>query len=238
MKASIQLWSLNRVIPEIGLKKALELVAGHGYSGVEFAGFRDIPAEDMAAELKKNGIYSVGSHPGFGDFKNALEANFEYNKTIGSEYMIIPSAPTSTAQEVQELVDVLNHAAEVGKRYGIKVGYHNHDHEFVKIDGKYALDLIAEKTNDDVIMEIDAYWVAYAGEDPYEYIKKLGKKVELVHFKQIAKDKSNVRLPDGEIDFKKLADIAEYAKHFIVEQEDESDQTESSSINMKFLETL
>ena len=238
MKASIQLWSLNRVVPEIGLKKALELVAKQGYSGVEFAGYDNLTAEEIAAELKKNGLYSVGSHTGFGEFKNALEKNFEFNKTIGSEYMIIPGAPMADEQEVNELAEVLNHAAEVGKKYGIKVGYHNHDFEFKKINGKYALDLLAEKTSDDVILEIDAYWVAYAGEDPYEYIKKLGKRVELVHFKQIAADKSNVRLPDGEIDFKKLAADSAYSKHFIVEQEDESDQTESGLVNMNYLKTL
>ena len=238
MKASIQLWSLNRVIPEIGLKAALKLVAEHGYSGVEFAGYDGITAEDMAAELKKNGLYSVGSHTGFDLFKDALEENLLYNKTIGSEYMIIPAAPTANEREVREVIDVLNAAAEKAKDYGIKVGYHNHDHEFVKINGKYALDMIFEETSDDVVMEIDLFWVAYAGEDPYEYIKKFGKRAELLHFKQIGKNKENPRLPDGIIDFKKAADIAKYARHFIVEQEDESDQIESSKINMEFLKKI
>lgn len=238
MKASIQLWSLNRVIPKIGLKNALKLVAEHGYSGVEFAGFADIPAKEMAEELKKNGLYSVGSHTHFNLFKNALEENLEYNKTIGSEYMIIPSAPTKTADDIKILAELLNHAAEKAKSYDIKVGYHNHDFEFTKIDGKYALDLITEETSDDVIMEIDAFWVAFAGENPYEYIKKTGRKAELIHFKQIAQNDKNVRLPDGIIDFKKLAADAKYAKHFVVEQEDESDQTESSRINMEFLKNL
>ena len=69
MRASIQLWSLNRVIPEIGIKAALKLVAEAGYSGVEFAGFGDVPAEEMAVELQKNGLYSVGSHTGIKIFE-------------------------------------------------------------------------------------------------------------------------------------------------------------------------
>lgn len=238
MKASIQLWSLNRLIPQIGLKSALKMVAEHGYSGVEFAGYDGIAAEEMAGELKKNGLYSVGSHTGFSLFQDALEENLEYNKIIGSEYMILPSAPTSNSEEVKKVIDVLNTAAVKAKEYGIKVGYHNHDHEFVKIGGKYALDMIFEETSDDVVMEIDLFWVAYAGEDPYEYIRKFGKKAELLHFKQIGENKENPRLPEGIIDFKKAADIAKYAKHFIVEQEDESDQSESSKINMEFLKNL
>lgn len=238
MKASIQLWSLNRVIPEIGLKEALKLVAEHGYSGVEFAGFGGIPAEEMAEELKKNGLYSVGSHTAFDLFCNALEENLAYNQTIGSEYMIIPGAVTKTKEDVEKLVSVLNHAAEAAQEYGIKVGYHNHDYEFIKIDDRYVLDWIAEGTREDVVMELDVFWAAFAGENPYEYIKKLGKKAELVHFKQIASDKKNVRLPEGEIDFAKLMQDAKYVRHFIVEQEDESDQIESSRINMEYLKKL
>lgn len=239
MKTSIQLWSLNRVIPEIGLINALKLVSGHGYSGVEFAGFGGISAKDMAAALKENGLYSVGSHTGIDLFRDALCENLEYNKEIGSEYMIIPGTATDTADEVKALAELLNRSAETAKEYGIKVGYHNHAHEFKKIDGRYALDLLADEISDDVVLEIDAFWVAYAGENPYEYIKKAGAKAELIHFKQIAADgKSNVRLPDGVIDFKKLAADSKYAKHFVVEQEDESDQTESSKINMEYLRKL
>lgn len=239
MKSSIQLYSLNRVTREIGLKSVLNIVASHGYSGVEFAGFGDIPAKEMADELKKNGLYSVGSHTGFDLFRNALEENLEYNKIIGSEYMIIPSANLSTIDDIKILAELLNKSAEKAKEYGIKIGYHNHAHEFEKINNKYPLDILMEEISDDVIMEIDAFWVAYAGENPYEYIKKAGKKAELIHFKQIADDnKSNVRLPDGIIDFKKLSVDSAYAKHFIVEQEDESDQIESSKINMEYLRTL
>lgn len=239
MNASIQLWSLNRVIPKIGLKAALKLVAEHGYSGVEFAGFSDIPAKEMAEELKNNGLYSVGSHTGFDLFKNELEKNLEYNKIIGSEYMIIPSAGSENTDDIKMLAELLNKSAEKAKEYGIKVGYHNHAHEFNKIDGKYPLDILMEEISEDVIMEIDAFWVAYAGENPYEYIKHVEKKAELIHVKQIAADnKSNVRVPDGIIDFKKLSADAAYAKHFIVEQEDESDQIESSKINMEYLRTL
>jgi len=238
MKASIQLWSLNRVIPEIGIKAALKLVAEAGYSGVEFAGFGDIPAEEMAVELQKNGLYSVGSHTGIKAFENDLEKNLEYNKKIGSEYMIIPSSELKSADDVKKLVNLLNKSAETAKSYGIKVGYHNHEYEFEKINNKYILDIIAEETSADVIMEIDAYWVEYADENVYEYIKKLGKKVELVHFKQIGSEKSNPRLPYGDIDFARLKIDSVFAKHFIVEQEDESDQIESAKINMEYLKSL
>ncbi|MEG2669900.1 MAG: sugar phosphate isomerase/epimerase, partial [Oscillospiraceae bacterium] len=112
-----------------------------------------------------------------------------------------------------------NAAAEKAKAYGIKVGYHNHNHEFDKIDGKYILDLIGENTTDDVILEVDCFWAAYADVNPYEYIKKWGKKIELIHIKQIDAEKVNVDVEDGILDVNKIIEAAKYAKYFILEQE-------------------
>ncbi len=238
MEASMQMWSVRDCVEKNGMAKTLEMVAKDGFSGVEFAGFGGLSPAEMKAELDKNGLYSVGSHTGYDLFQTALRENLEYNQKIGSKYMICPGAKLDTKEEAEALIQLLNEAAVIAKDYGLKVGYHNHSKEFKKIDGKYILDMIAEGTTDDVVMEIDVFWVAHAGEDPYAYVEKMGKRAELIHMKQIDDNKENVILSEGNIDFQKIRDTAKYAKYFVVEQEGDVDPIFASRKNGAFIQTL
>lgn len=219
MEISLQLYSIQEETKR-DFKEALHTVGEIGYNGVEFAGFGGLSAADMTELLKRNNLYSVGAHYGLDVFENRFEEELAYNKAIGSEYMICPYATFATRSDVDHLVDVLNAAGEKAAKENIKVGYHNHDHELEMMDGASILDLIAEKTNDHVILELDVFWLAYAGIDPVAYIKKWGKKVELIHIKQIDAQKANVDVADGVLDMAVIKDAAVFAKYFILEHEE------------------
>lgn len=219
MDVSLQLYSINQET-KTDYKGSIAKVGKIGYSGVEFAGYGGLSAQEMSALLNENNLYSVGTHCGLQVFEDAFEQELQYSKEIGSKYIICPGAKVDTKEDVDYLVQVLNAAAEKAAKENIKIGYHNHAHEFVKIDGKYPLDMIAENTSDNVILELDVFWVAYAGIDPMEYIEKWGKKVELIHIKQIDENKVNVDVADGIIDMKQIKETAKFAKYFVVEHEE------------------
>lgn len=238
MKAGLQVWSLNGVLDD-DIKKKLALAAESGFDGVEFAGFGGLSAEEMKAELEKNSLRAFGSHSGIEIFRDSLNEELEYLRTIGAKYMIIPWATYENGmQDVDDVATLLNSASETAKKYGIKVGYHNHSQEFKKIDDKYILDLLIEKTTDDVVFEVDVFWVTYAGVDPYEYVKAKGKRIELIHMKQIDEKKENVMLPDGLIDFARICESAKYAKEFVVEQEGSVDKITACRVNGEFVSKM
>ncbi|MEG1442011.1 MAG: sugar phosphate isomerase/epimerase [Oscillospiraceae bacterium] len=219
MKISLQMWSLNEA-KETSFQDKILKVGELGYDGIEYAGYGDMSAKDLKELVKKAGLKSYSTHVSYDIFKNSFDEELEYQKELGCEYIICPWADFKGGiNDVMEICDVLNAAAEKAKAYGIKVGYHNHNHEFDKIDGKYILDLIGENTTDDVILEVDCFWAAYADVNPYEYIKKWGKKIELIHIKQIDAEKVNVDVEDGILDVNKIIEAAKYAKYFILEQE-------------------
>ncbi|SHO53351.1 sugar phosphate isomerase/epimerase family protein [Anaerocolumna xylanovorans] len=219
MEISIQLYSVHTET-EKDFKGAVEKVADIGFQGVEFAGYGGLSAEEMAAFLKEKNLYSVGAHVGVQRFEEGFLEELGYHKAIGSKYIICPYASTETLEEVKELAEVLNNAARLAEGSGIKVGYHNHAQEFKIINGKYALDLLAELTREDVILELDVFWAAYAGVEPVDYIKKSGKKIELIHMKQINETKENVDMPEGCLDMKTIQEAAEYASYFVLEHEE------------------
>jgi sugar phosphate isomerase/epimerase len=85
---------------------------------------------------------------------------------------------------VQRNADRLNSLAVQAAAHGLKVGYHNHDHELsTVIDGTPVLELFAEQLDPSVLLEIDLYWAAAGGVDPVALVRKLGDRVVAVHVK-------------------------------------------------------
>ena len=77
--------------------------------------------------------------------------------------------------------------AELLKKNGIKMMYHNHDFEFNKVDGKFILDWIYDTIPQDLIEpEVDTCWVHYAGYNPAEYLLKYSGRINIVHLKDFA----------------------------------------------------
>jgi sugar phosphate isomerase/epimerase len=69
--------------------------------------------------------------------------------------------------------------------------YHNHDFEFLKIDGKYALDILYDTVPADLLQtELDTCWVRVGGEDPSAYIRKYTGRAPVVHLKDYFGEKS------------------------------------------------
>jgi sugar phosphate isomerase/epimerase len=219
MEISLQLYSIHEETKK-DFAGSVNRVGKIGFQGVEFAGYGDLTPDEQKQLLAESNLYSVGTHCGMETFTEHFDEELKYSKAIGSKYIICPYARLDTLEQIDYLAQVLNEAAKKAAKEGIKVGYHNHDHEFIKIDGKYALDLLVERTCDDVVLELDVFWVAYAGVDPVEYINKWGKRVELIHIKQINVERANVDIADGIIDMKQIKDAAKYAAYFVLEHEE------------------
>ena len=59
--------------------------------------------------------------------------------------------------------------------------------EFEKFDGMTGMDILLNETDPETFgFELDTYWIQAGGADPAEWIKKAGKRLEVVHFKDMA----------------------------------------------------
>ena len=233
-KINVQVYSL--VSEQMTPAEKLQTIAKLGYTGAEFTlDFTQVPIEEMKKIIAETGLEVPSAHVAL----DKIEEVLPYFAELGTKYVICPMTDFANKEEAKEVAEELNRLGHIAKQYGIKVGYHNHAHEFETMDGKYILDLIAEGTSEDVILEIDVFWVLYAGVDPYKYIEKWGKRVELVHLKQIAADKkTDTILEDGIIDMKKIVDSAKFATHLVVEQEGDVDEVDASKKNIEFLRKI
>lgn len=249
--AGIQLYTLRNEI-SLDFIGTLKKVAEMGYRVVEFAGYGDNPAKELRKVLDDLGLRASSSHVGLpllepGKLKSQLAFQIEYNKEIGSEYLVTPYAPLdkiSTMAELQPYLDTIAFIAEQCKQEGIGYAYHNHAFEFNKIDGKSILEHIFNAAGPDMLVaELDLYWVKKAGLDPKSYLKQYKGRCPLIHVKDMTADERGyfAEVGRGIINypaiFEIVADIG--VKYLLVEQDQcERPPLESVKMSIDYLTSL
>ena len=198
------------------LAKALKAIKAVGYEGVEFAGYYGASAAELKAMLDDAGLVACGTHVGnssYGfDVKNwtydpdVLAKTAEFNLGYGNDLVICPGGGNfppgcswSTGQggeackpskEIDEftkkLVEFYNKAAVDAKKYGIKIGLHNHtwEHAIFMQNGVSFWDYFFTNTDKAVCMEQDVGWSTCAGVDPKEQYRKYPHRSPTLHAKE------------------------------------------------------
>jgi len=218
---SIQLYSVRDVINN-DFAGTLKNLSEMGYTGVEFAGYGDLSAQQMKDVLTANNLKPVGAHIGVEGLTKHLDEEIAFHKALGTEYIICPYYEMKTKDDVLKLAEILKPVIAKCGEAGLKFAYHNHAHEFAQDGGEYLLDILFKNLPPESVMELDIFWVAYAGVDPFAYMEKHKDRLKLIHVKQIDKDKHCVDLDQGIINFKEIITKAKTlgVEHFILEQEE------------------
>jgi len=201
LNIGVQLYSVRADCKE-NFDAALTAVAGMGFTGVEFAGYYNYTDDPAGLRKKLNslGLSGFSAHLQGGTARlkgDELKKTIDFHKTIGCNYLIVPSdGDFHNPEKYKALAETFNKAAEILTPLGMACGYHNHQPEFKKIDdksNKTYWDFFAENTLSDVILELDCGWAAYSGQNSAELIKRYPGRTKLTHFKPtvIPKDKTN-----------------------------------------------
>jgi sugar phosphate isomerase/epimerase len=130
---------------------------------------------------------------------------------LGVKVVIDPFVPPDRWQSldnVQRTAEKLNARAEQATGHGLRVGYHNHDHEFTSVlDGRPAFEVFADLLDPSVLLEVDLYWATAGGADLRGLLQRLGDRVHAVHVKDgpmrpgiTAKELPTDQLPAGQGD--------------------------------------
>jgi sugar phosphate isomerase/epimerase len=221
-RVALQLWSVREDMKRDFAATVAE-VAAIGYDGVELAGYGNLDAKGAKAALDAAGLKVAGMHVGY----PALSGD---PTTVVSDALLLgtrdvtcswwPPAHFVSAAACEKIGQQLNKVGELLRPFGIRFGYHNHDHELKVFDGRTALEWIlgaSEPRN--LVAELDVYWVHHAGLSPAKFIRDHGARVPLLHLKD-AKE-----LGKGPVNFEEIfaaTDSVGAAEWFIVEQEEYS----------------
>ena len=179
----VQLFTVRSEV-EKDLPRTLAAIRGIGYRSVEtFAAQYTVKAGDLSRIISDAGLSVISGHFGYDD----LAARFDYAKQLGLECMVcsmIPRAIATSADGYKRVAAQYNEWGAQAKKLGLKFAFHNHNLEFARYVGQTGLDLLMENTDPALVQwEMDCYWVAQAGYDPAEVLRKYGRRMQSLHLK-------------------------------------------------------
>ncbi|MFD1140390.1 TIM barrel protein [Larkinella insperata] len=156
------------------------------------------------------------------DWKRSVDMAAE----AGQSYLVCSSLPSEgqTVSNYERCADLFSKAAEDCQKAKLVFGYHNHDYEFEKKNGKVLYDILIEKSDPKLVkMEMDLGWAILTGNDPLKYFAKYPGRFPLWHLKDMdAKTKESTEFGKGQINIVKMLKNMDKAgmKYFFVEQEE------------------
>ena len=171
----------------------LDKIAEMGYEAVELCGLYGHTAKEVKAKCAMLGLDPISAHVTLDNMqKDGVIASYA---EIGCKYVVIPWCDSKTdfvgADGYENFKNVIKKAAEECKKHDITLLYHNHDFEFVKVDGEYKLDIFYSELSAEVLKtEIDTCWAKVGGADPVQYVLKYTGRAPVVHLKDYIGEKS------------------------------------------------
>ena len=226
-RIGLQLYTVRREL-EKDFEGTLAQIAALGFSEVEFAGYFNHTPQQVKAILARHNLSAPSAHIPLAALRGDLQEAINAAKVIGHQYLIcayLAAEERKSLDDYKKIIDLFNRAGEQLQKAGLQFGYHNHDFEFVPMDGKIPYDLILAGTDAKAVkLELDLYWITKAGQSPLHYFASHPGRFPLVHVKDMdATPKRYFKeVGRGVIDFKEIFASADKAgvKHYFVEQDE------------------
>jgi sugar phosphate isomerase/epimerase len=211
---------------------SLANVAAMGYEGVEFAGFFDWTAVDLRRALDDLRLQACGAHIGIQTLlPDVFEESVEFHHIIGNKFLIVPGLPaeyTGSAAHYRQAAALFNEIAAKLEPHGMYVGYHCHDGDFRPVEGEIPGDqvpweVLADNTDDRVVLQMDTGNCLAGGGDPVEYLRRYPGRALTVHLKADYAHQENALIGEDQTDYPAIFAVCEQTagtQWYIVEQEE------------------
>ena len=208
---SIQLYSVRSLLNDINKSgkaseqytDVLSKLANMGYTSVETANYNNglfygRTPENFKKDIEKSGMKVLSSHCSknltdkeieSGDFSESMKwwsMCIKDHKKAGMKYIVFPYLhKPATIKELDAYCKYFNEIGKLCKNEGIMFGYHNHAHEFQKVEDKALMyDYMLENTNPEyVFFQMDVYWVVRGQNSPVDYFNKYPGRFKILHIK-------------------------------------------------------
>ena len=240
--AGVQLYTLRDSMAE-DVEKTLQAVAGIGFGEVEFAGYFDHTPQEIRALLERYDLESPSTHVPGSVVREDPAAFVATAADVGHRYVTIAWMEESMRQSAadwQRWAEDANRLGELCREHGMRAAYHNHDFEFLPVDGIVPFDLLLAETDADLVdFELDFFWVRKAGYRIREVLAMAPARFTMAHIKDIDADGNIVDAGAGTIDFAAILDdpLAAHIRHPFIEHDRPADPFRTVAIGHQVLKT-
>lgn len=230
----VQLYTVREFTQTLNnFEETVKKLANIGYSAVQISAIGPLDPADVAKVCKDNQVTIAGTHISWDDFRNKTEDVIAKHKIWNCPHSAVGSLPAEYYMNgidgIKRFVEELQPILEKLNAEGIDFSYHNHNQEFVKADGKPLLEWIYELGGENLLPEIDTYWIQAGGANPAGWIRKFPGKQPLLHLKDMSihmdengRTQHFAAIGEGNLDWDDILSAAEESqcRWYLVEQDD------------------
>ncbi|PYT75952.1 MAG: xylose isomerase [Acidobacteria bacterium] len=206
-------------------------VAQMGYQGVEFYApyfeWSESQTKQMRKLLDDLGIRCFSTHNDSSYLgAEKIGRARDMNLILGSKYVVMAwSDPKPGLDGWRAIADSLNVAADQLESAGLKAGYHNHQREFIPVENKRPIEILAKNTKPSIMLQLDVGTCLEAGSDPVAWIRANPGRIRSLHLKDWSPEQAKgytVLFGEGAAEWKNIFEAAENAggvEYYLIEQE-------------------
>jgi len=200
--------------------ESLKKVADIGYKTVQISGVCPYEPEWLAQELKKNDLKCVLTHTNVAadPCKTAEDHDIFGCEYAGLGYYGFDGTRENYDAFIRQYTPVAQALRQGGKYFM----YHNHAHEFQKLEGQTIFSRMAADMPADLMgFTVDTYWVQVGGGDSAQWIEDLSGRVPCIHLKDYAFGAQMAPIGEGNLNWNRIFAAAEAAgtRYMLVEQD-------------------
>lgn len=172
-----------------------------GYKAIEFYGEPEYDIDLLKSSVTDAGLILSGWHIEWRNLQpERIGGTIGYLHKAGCPLAVVPCLggkwkvnhlPNEECREIWlSYAEELNRLNQVLGREGIRLGYHNHEHEFQLVyDGRKVFDLLFDNLSEDVIIEFDTGNCIEGGDDPQRVLSKYRDREMILHLKPYSRTK-------------------------------------------------
>jgi sugar phosphate isomerase/epimerase len=225
---------------------SLKKVRAIGYEAVQVSGMGPIDEDELVRICDGEGLTICATHEGTNTILDEPERVVERLQKLNCKYTAVPypnGLNLDSVASVEEYAARINRAGEVLYNNDQVLMYHNHQIEFVRIDGQLVLEILYDATDPNFLQgEIDTYWVQYGGGDSADWCQRLQDRLPVIHLKDYSITKENkpimAEIGYGNLNWPEILAAAEESgcQWFVVEQDvTPGDPFDSLKMSFEFL---
>ncbi len=212
-----------------GLVESARKLREMGYQAVQVSAIGPIADDEVVRIMAGEGLTICATHEPSARLLAEPEAAIDRVLRLGCSLTAYPfpqDIDLSVLHNVQTLAARLDEVGALARSKGVKLGYHNHAVEFVRCGDRTVLEyLYAHTRPENLVAELDTYWVQFGGGDVVEWCRRLHGRLPFIHLKDYVFTAENQpiygEIGAGNLDFPRIVAAAEASgcEWFIVEQD-------------------
>ena len=192
-------------------------MASFGYKIADLVQFRGPLAKYTAPEIRKTltdaGLTAINGHFSYSALTEHYADTITYAHQMGFTHVVCALGPRRTTVEDWKWMG--GQLTEIGaklQKEGLQLGYHNHEIEFVNVDGRVPWDILMAESDPKLVKaQLDVGNLTFGGGNAVEVLTKYKDRTWSLHCKDFVKGKASVPVGQGDLDWNKIFGIAKSA---------------------------